>query len=261
MATNLATSIQQTKQRETVALVDLDMHGGDLGLFLDLHPQQGLKHLAKDISRLDATIVRSSLVTHGSGLQLLGSGYEGFDELDPATGSTMRILGLLRSMHRHVVVDCGHVLEPAVKEALDCSDQIVVVTTLSLPVIRRTKRLLGTLAAAHYPAGKVVVVVNRYVNEQKELLSQTEDMLGVRVAGLIPNDYETAREAMEHGKPLTMMAARTAIGQWYLGGADLLMAEKVDGTAAGKGQSKAARFFGRCLSTLKLEPRAKPSVV
>jgi len=263
MATNLAASIQQTKQRENVALVDLDMHGGDLGLFLDLHPQQGLKHLAKDISRLDATIVRSSLVTHGSGLQLLGSGYEGFDELDPATGSTMRILGLLRSMHRHVFVDCGHVLESAVKEALDCSDQIVVVTTLSLPVIRRTKRLLGTLVAAHYPAGKVVVVVNRYVNEQKELLRQTEDMLGVRVAGLIPNDYETAREAVEHGKPLAIMAARPPIGQWYLGGADLLMAEKVsgNGTAVGKGQSKAARFFGRCLSTLKLEPRGKPSVV
>ena len=263
VATNLAASVQQTKKRETVALVDLDMHGGDLGLFLDLHPSQGLKHLAKDISRLDATIVRSSLVEHGSGLHLLASGYEGFDEIDPARGSTMRIIGLLRSMHRHVFVDCGHVLEPTVKEALDCSDQVVVVTTLSLPVIRRTKRLLVTLGAAHYPAGKVVVVVNRYVNDQKELLSETEDMLGVRVAGLIPNDYETAREAIEHGKPLTMMASRTTIGQWFLGGADYLIAEKVsvNGTAEGKGQSKAAWLLGRCLSTLKLETRGKPSLV
>ena len=263
VATNLAASIQQTKPREPVALMDLDLHGGDLGLFLDLRPPQGLKHLAQDISRLDETIVRSSLVTHGSGLHLLASGYEGFDEIDPATGSTMRIIGLLRSMHRHVFVDCGHVLEPSVKEALDCSDQIVVVTTLSLPVIRRTKRLLGILGAAHYPAGKVVVVVNRYVNEQKELLSETEDMLGMRVAGLIPNDYETARDAIEHGKPLVTMASRSTIGQWYLGEADRLIAEKVsvNGTAAGKGQSKAAWFFGRCLSTLKLETRGKPSLV
>jgi pilus assembly protein CpaE len=263
VATNLAASTRQTKPREPVALMDLDLHGGDLGLFLDLRPPQGLKHLAQDISRLDETIVRSSLVTHGSGLHLLASGYEGFDEIDPATGSTMRIIGLLRSMHRHVFVDCGHVLEPAVKEALDCSDQIVVVTTLSLPVIRRTKRLLGILGAAHYPAGKVVVVVNRYVNEQKELLSETEDMLGVRVEGLIPNDYETAREAIEHGKPLVTMASRSTIGQWYLGEADRLIAEKVsvNGTAAGKGQSKAAWFFGRCLSTLKLETRGNPSLV
>ena len=63
VATNLATSVQQAGSGESVALVDLDMHGGELGLFLDLHASQGLKHLAKDISRLDETIVRSSLVT------------------------------------------------------------------------------------------------------------------------------------------------------------------------------------------------------
>ena len=62
VATNLATAVQQARQRESVALVDLDMQGGDLGLFLDLHPSQGLQHLSKDISRLDETIVRSSLV-------------------------------------------------------------------------------------------------------------------------------------------------------------------------------------------------------
>ena len=104
------------------------------------------KHLSKDISRLDETIVRSSLVKHPSGLHLLASGYEGVHEVESDAGSTMRVIGLLRSMHRHVFVDCGHVLEPAVKEAMDCSDQIIVVTTLSLPTIRRTKRLLEALA-------------------------------------------------------------------------------------------------------------------
>ena len=93
VATNLAASIQQTKPREPVALMDLDLHGGDLGLFLDLRPPQGLKHLAQDISRLDETIVRSSLVTHGSGLHLLASGYEGFDEIDPATGAAVNVAG------------------------------------------------------------------------------------------------------------------------------------------------------------------------
>ncbi len=53
------------------------------------------------------------------------------------------------------------------------------------------------------------MVVNRYVNDQKELLKETEDMFGVRMAGLIPNDYGTASEAIDHGKPLTIMAART----------------------------------------------------
>jgi pilus assembly protein CpaE len=243
--------------------MDLDMHGGDLGLFLDLHPSQGLKHLSKDISRLDETIVRGSLAQHSSGLHLLASGYEEFDEVEPTTGSTMRVISLLRSMHRNVFIDCGHVLEPAVKEALDCSDQIIVVTTLSLPTIRRTKRLLAALGAAHYPVGKVLVVVNRYTNDQKDLSSETEDMLDIRVAGLIPNDYGTASEALDHGKPLTIIASRTTLGQWYLRGTDQLIGEKpaVNGTIPGKEQNKKASFLGRYLPSFRLETKGKPSVV
>jgi pilus assembly protein CpaE len=263
VATNLATSVQQASQREPVALVDLDMHGGDLGLFLDLHASQGLKHLSKDISRLDETIVRGSLAQHSSGLHLLASGYEGFDEVEPTTGSTMRVIGLLRSMHRHVFVDCGHVLEPAVMEALHCSDQIIVVTTLSLPTIRRTKRLLEALGAAQYQAGKVLVVVNRYVNDQKGLLSETEDMFGLRMAGLIPNDYETASKALDHGKPLTIMSSRTTLGLWYLRRTDQLIGDKVavNGTAVGKDRSKKASFFGLSLPSFRSDTKEKPSVV
>jgi pilus assembly protein CpaE len=263
VATNLATSVQKARERESVALMDLDMQGGDLGLFLDLHASQGLRHLSQDISRLDETIVRTSLVKHASGLHLLASGYEELDEPDPTTGSVMRVIGLLRSIHRHVFVDCGHVLGPAVKEGLNCSDQIIIVMTLSLPVIRRTKRLLDALGTAQYPAGKVVMVVNRYTNDQKELLSETEDMLGVRMAGLIPNDYGTASGAVDHGNPLTIMAPRTTIGQWYLRGTDQLIGDEgvINGTARGIEPGKKASFIGRYLPSLRLETRGKAPAV
>ena len=261
VATNLATSVQQMRPRAPVALVDLDMHGGDLELFLDLQASQGLQHLSKDISRLDETIVRSSLVKHSSGLHLLASGYEGFHEVQPTTGSTMRVIGLLRSMHRFVFVDCGHVLEHAVKEALDSSDCIIVVTTLSLPTIRRTRRLLDTLRAAHYPAGKVNIVVNRYVNDQRDLLKETEDMLGVRITGLIPNDYGTASEAIDHGKPLTIMASRTMIGQWYLKEASHLIGDVAAINGTGKEPTKKASFLGRYLPSLGLQAGGRPSMI
>ncbi|KXK01881.1 MAG: putative pilus assembly ATPase CpaE [Nitrospira sp. OLB3] len=263
VATNLAMSVQQMNQQEPVALMDLDLLGGDLGMFLDLRTTQGLKHLSKDISRLDETIVKSTLVSHGSGLQLLPSGYEGFEEMLHMPGSTMRVIGILRAMHRHVLVDCGHVLDPAVKEALDCSDQIIVVTTLSLSAIRRTKRLLEVLRTASYPPGKMGVVVNRYVSDQKEFLGETEDLLGMSIAGLIPNDYGTASEAINHGKPLSIMASRSSIGQWYLRGSESLIG---DTSHAGRpdprnGAEKKPSFLGRCFSTLGLEPGRKPSAV
>ena len=260
VATNMATSVQQTGKGESVALMDLDLHGGDLGLFLDLHASQGLKHLAKDLSRLDETILRSTLVPHASGLQLLASGYEAFEDTEYVHGSTMRVIGLLRSMHRHIFVDCGHVLDPAVKEALDYSDQVIVITTLSLPAIRRTKRLLETFTAAQYPTDKVMVMVNRYTSDQKDLLSETEGMLAVRMAGLIPNDYGTASEAIDHGKPLTIMAARTSIGQWYLRGSNQLISGKTSVNGMAKVLNNKTSFFGRYLPGLGLELKGKPSV-
>ena len=261
VATNMATSVQQAGKGESVALMDLDLHGGELGLFLDLHASQGLKHLAKDLSRLDETILRSMLVQHPSGIQLLASGYEAFDDTEYVHGSTMRVIGLLRSMYGHIVIDCGHILDPAVKEALDYSDQVIVVTTLSLPAIRRTKRLLDAFTAAQYPADKVTVVVNRYTNDQKDLLNETESMLAVRMGGLIPNDYGTASEAIDHGKPFTIMAARTSIGQWYLRGSRQLISGKSGKNGASKDEGKKTSFFGRYLPTLPLELKRKPSVV
>src|SRR4029453_7690520 len=101
--------------------------------------------LSEDVSRLDETIVGSALVRHGSGVDFLSSGYQGFEEKKTARGSGVGMINFLRSMHRHVVLDCGHVLDSSVKEALECSDHVFVVTTLSLPTIRRTKRLLDAL--------------------------------------------------------------------------------------------------------------------
>ena len=54
------------------------------------------------------------------------------------------------------------------------------------------------------------------LNEYLDLLEETEALLNFKISGLIPNDYGSASEAIQHGKPLTVLAAKTSIGQWYL---------------------------------------------
>jgi hypothetical protein len=83
------------------------------------------------------------------------------------------------------------------------------------------------------------------------------------MAGLIPNDYGTASEAINHGKPLTIIASRTSIGQWYLRGSEALVRDKslAAGSDSGKRSEKKVSFLGRCFSTLGLEPGRKPSAV
>ena len=174
----------------------------------------------------------------------------------------MRVTSLLRSIHRHVFIDCGHVLNPSVREVLDSADQVILVTTLSLPVIRRTKQLLETLQAAHYPANKIALVVNRFEKDQKDLVFEAETLLGVHMAGLIPNDYESASEAMNHGKPLTVMASRSPLAQWYLRRVGQLIGDPIEDAAATlKRQGSDKSFLGRCFSSIRMEVGGKPSAV
>jgi pilus assembly protein CpaE len=262
VATNLAVSVQQVQRHEPVALVDLDVQGGELGLFLDLLAAQGVAHLTRDISRLDETIIRSTLVRHSSGVYFLASGCEAYEEWKSAPGNMMRVLALLRSFHGHVFVDCGHILDPSIREVLDSADQVLVVTTLTLPAIRRTKRLLDVLVEARYPAGKVALVMNRYENDQKDLLEETEAMLKFPISGLIPNDYGSASEALQHGQPLTVVASKTPVGQWYLREVGRLIGSH-EGAAASspKGQAKSQSLLGRYFPSLSLDMRRKPSAV
>jgi pilus assembly protein CpaE len=263
VAANLAMSVQQTAVSGSVGLVDLDLHGSGLELFLDLPGGHGLRHLCTDVSRLDETIVRTALQQHPSGVNFLPSGYEAFGDIHHAEGNTMRVLALLRLMHRHVVVDGGHILEPAVKEALDCADKVLVVTSLSLASVRRAKRLLQVFRAANYSDAKVQVVVNRYEKHHAALLRETEDLLGVKMFGLIPNDYPAATEAINQGKPAVLLAPRTSIAKWYLQQKPRLFAVdhgSHDSSPSLIQESKNGSFLGRCMSSLRLETVKKTSI-
>ncbi|MGH7229996.1 MAG: AAA family ATPase [Nitrospiraceae bacterium] len=216
VTTNLAMSVRQLAPHKSVALVDLNRHDSDLPLFLDLTAPRGLRDLSEDISRLDETILRSVLARHESGIDLLQSGYDGLDGVEPVAGCVLRTLDLLRSHYDYVFVDCGHILENATKEALDYSSSVIVVMTLSLPTIRRAKRLLELLNAAHYSSDKISLLVNRHIRQDEEILPHAEETLGCKVSGLIPNDYATVSKAVSSGKPLKAVAPKVAVTQWYL---------------------------------------------
>jgi pilus assembly protein CpaE len=216
VATNLAMSLKQVAPQKSVALVDLNRHDSDLPLFLDLPAPRGLRDLSDDISRLDEAILRSVLVEHESGIDLLHSGYDGIEGIEPVPGCVLRTLDLMRSIYDYVFVDCGHILENATREALDYSSSLMVVMTLNLPTIRRSKQLLELLQAAHYGSDKVSLVANRYSRHDEELLRHTEESLQHKMVGLIPNDYATVNQAINSGKSLKALAPKAAVTQWYL---------------------------------------------
>ena len=210
VATNLAAGAKYVVPSKSVALMDLNLQNSDLTLFLDLPASGGLRDLSQDLSRLDETILHSVLMKHKSGIDLLPSGYDGLNGLTPVSRCVTHTLDLMQSSYDSIFIDCGHVLETS-KEALDFSSTIVLVTTLNVPAVRRTKQLLDVFRDAHYESNKIMLVVNRYSTRDEELLRHTEETLRLKADGLIPNDYASTNRAINDGQPLTGVAPRAAL--------------------------------------------------
>lgn len=228
LAVNLAMSLRQLNQGKQVALVDLNLDDSDLPLFLDLQPGKGFRDLARDLSRMDATFVQSLISKHESDLHLLQSGFIGTEgatgESIPG-GAALHTLDVMRSMYDHVFVDCGHTLNPETRESLDFASMVVLVTTLSLPSIRRAKQFLQVMRDAGFDRDKVTIVVNRYQSSDAELLQHAEGLFEQKVAWLVPNDYQMASSSLNKGVPLTVHAPRAALTQWYVTQAAILAGE------------------------------------
>ena len=96
-------------------------------------------------------------------------------------GAALHTLDVMRSMYDHVFVDCGHTFSPETRETLDFASLVVLITTLSLPSIRRAKQFLHVMRDAGFDREKLMIVVNRYQSADAELLQHAEELFEQKV--------------------------------------------------------------------------------
>jgi len=261
LAVNLAMSLRHLNKDKKVALVDLNLDDSDLPLFLDLQPGKGFQDLARDLTRMDATFVQSLISKHESGLHVLQSGLAGTEGAtgEPIPGgAALHTVDVMRSLYDHVFVDCGHTLNPETRETLDFSSMVVLITTLSLPSIRRAKQFLLVMRDAGFDREKVTIVVSRYQPSDAELLQHAEGLFGQEVGWLVPNDYPTASSSLNKGVPLTVHAPRAALTQWYVTQAAILAGEKpMKPVGAEVGPEEKNSLISRYWGGLTFSPKVK----
>ena len=211
IAVNLAVSLQETHPTNSVALVDLNLQFGDAALFLDLEPTHTFGDIMSDPSRLDETFLSSTLSQHESGLYLLPSA-ERVEEMGEWTLECVeRSLELLQSMFDYVVLDSGHMLDDVTVTSLNRTSTLLVVSTLTLPVVRNTKRLVTLLTELNYPSESIKVIVNRYKSKHEISLRDFEESLEQKPLCTIPNDYVTASNSINKGMTLADVRQRARI--------------------------------------------------
>ncbi len=183
-------------------LVDLNLHAGDLGLFLGVEPKFSIADVVEHRERVDDSLLRSFLTPHSARLSLLAAPREADSADDIEPEHVFQVLELLRERFDYVVIDPQHTFDAITLAALDQADDILLVLTLDIPAIRSAQRALQIFDRLGYPRHKIHVVVNRFSKQIDLDLRQVERFLGERVMGYVQSDYKTAVNSINLGRPL-----------------------------------------------------------
>ncbi|EGB16159.1 response regulator receiver protein [Pseudodesulfovibrio mercurii] len=207
LAVNLACALNEREPGRTV-LLDLHAPMGEIPYFLDLKYDYTWGDLVADISRLDATYLRSVIAEHESGLHVLpapGAGER------PDDHTLVLILEQLRQSYDFVVVDAATPDEDELPKEVELADSILMAMQLSLPCLARVTRLTESLAGQDPDADRRLrLVANRVVRNGSIGVPEAAEVLGREIAWTLPEDGETVLSALNQGTPVVQAFPKSA---------------------------------------------------
>ncbi len=211
-ASNLAFALAATNPKQVV-LAELATDVPNLALALDLKPAHPADRLVRDWDRVDAAMIRQSLVEHDGGVQVLAHAPETLASA-PLEPPVMRRLSLLmRTLFDWTVLDLGHSAHAAALEAMRLAEAVVVVTRLDVPSLRLTRRYIKELTDRGIVKERIKPVANFYGQSKQIAWKQAQEALGVTVAVWLPDDPASINQALNHGQPVVRIARGTKLSK------------------------------------------------
>ncbi|MBI3469275.1 MAG: pilus assembly protein CpaE [Planctomycetes bacterium] len=242
LAVNLG-CILARDERNSVALLDLDLCLGDADVFLDTIADYTLVDVAQNVTRLDFTLLKRSLTKHSSGLFLLPRPIQMEDASLITADDMQRVIGLLKATFTHLVLDLSKSYSAIDLVALQMAEHILLVTQLDLPCLRNVVRLMLSFNAMDGVSDKVKIICNRVGLENGQIsLKKAQETMGREIFWQLPNDYRTMIEVRNNGVPLIEQAPKAAITQAVVDLAYALSGE-TSPTDAAAGKSSIGRFL------------------
>jgi pilus assembly protein CpaE len=204
IALNLAVAIHQ-KTKEYVTLVEARPGQGDVGPQLGYRISNAQNELLRtNVPEITTQRVEESLVTHGSGIQILMSSYNSRDaELSYNVDQMEAIIKNIRRISPHVVIDLGSGLTPMIRRLLPLCNQLVVLVEPVPTTILQTKSLLSDLASLGKTEDMVFPVLNNRLRLEITVPnSRVQQELGRELVGVIMPAPELAYQAMLRHEPM-----------------------------------------------------------
>jgi pilus assembly protein CpaE len=195
----------QTRGGSSTCLVDLDFQHGAVADYLDLEPRLDLSEIEPRPERLDRHLLEIMLSHHSSGLSVIAAPTRPAEmrSFDPMM--VTRLLDLVSSHFRYVVIDTPRTWFPWTDSVLLGSNKLFIVSEMTIPGLRHAKKLVSAISERLGETSNPQVIVNRF--EQRMFVqglrrTDIENALGKSFAGTLPNNFQIVREAIDRGIPL-----------------------------------------------------------
>jgi pilus assembly protein CpaE len=206
VSTNLSVSLALAGHK--VALVDLDLQFGDIGLSLGLRPDKTIHDLVRSGGSLDADKLGAYLVKHESGLNVLMAPTRP-DQASTVTVDFLRdVFTTLRSMCDYVIVDTPPGFTPEVIAAIDLSSDVCIVGMLDSLSLKNTKLGLETLELMGYDPQHITLVLNRADTRVGITLEDVDAIIGRSPQVFIPSDRQIPI-SVNDGTPIVIQEERS----------------------------------------------------
>jgi pilus assembly protein CpaE len=200
-STNLGCYLASTGAR--VLLVDLDLAFGDVGISLQMLPQNSIIDLVQMAGHLDEQGLQSVVTRHDSGLDAACAPAEPSDA-DRIPGHVIgELLKVAKRCYDFVVVDTPPAFTEHVLAAFDHSDLLVLLATLDIPAVKNLRLTLDTLDLLGSPREDRVVVLNR---SDAKVGLRSEDVVAVikqEIAVMVPNSTAVPA-SVNRGVPIVL---------------------------------------------------------
>ena len=201
-AVNLALAIADRGARK-VCLVDLDLAFGDVAITMQLFPSHTIEEAIGGEEALDFNMVETLLTRHEESLMVLAAPSLP-DARDRVTSRLVsRMLRTLKEQFDFVVIDTAPNFDEQTLQALDETDECIILATLDVPTLKNVKVALETLDLLNIAVGRRHLVLNRADEAVGLGMDKVEQILGMEISAPIPSSTEIAA-ATNAGKPIVL---------------------------------------------------------
>ncbi len=215
-AVNLATNIQAVDSEKLVALIDMNRLVGEVPLFLDLETDFNWEEIGKNINRLDAAYLKSAMAKHSSGIYVMPAPKRIGDDSKLPQDFFVQIMQAMQKFFDFIVVDTGMYMDEVSFKIFEKSENVYLISTMSLPCIINVKRLKETMNLYGGASnGKVRVIANRFEKKSQISLAEASKMIDGEIDTTIPNDYGLTMTAINSGKALAEVGKNSNIVKVY----------------------------------------------